>query len=66
MVAADDKAANPNDNSGADSKAFASDIWGGRNITDKEEAAPKEKSFADVFAPAEAITEGVFASDGSK
>ena len=56
----------PNDNSGADARAFVSALLGEGNIMDKEGGSPKENLLVAVAAPAETITAVVVADDGPK
>ena len=65
-MAADNKEAVSNENSGADAVAFASALLGGGAITDEEESAPKENLLTYVTTPAESITAGVIAANGPK
>ena len=56
----------PNENSGADARAFVSALLGEGNIMDKEGGSPKENLLVAVAAPAETITAVVVADDGPK
>ena len=56
----------PNENSGADARAFILALLGEGNITDKEGGSPKENLIVDVVAPAEAITAGVVSANTPK
>ena len=62
-MAADDKEASRNENSGADVVEFASEILGGGDITDEEGSSTKENLLVAVATTAEVITAGIVSAN---
>ena len=65
-MTADNKEAAPNDNSGADAVAFASELLVGGYITDDEGASPKDNLITAITTLSEAMTTGVVSTNGPK